>query len=504
MEYAIELRKISKSFPGVKANDCISLKVKPGEIHAIVGENGAGKTTLMKILYGLYQPDSGEIRINGDKCVFHSPLDAIKKGLGMVHQHFMLFQELSVVENIIYGMEPNLAGFIDLNKARQEVATISNQYNLDVKPDAIVGDLPVGVKQRVEILKALYRRAQIIIFDEPTAVLTPQEQTGFFAILRNLASQGKSIIFITHKLNEVMEISDNVTVMRLGKITANLKTSETDVFEISRNMVGKDILFELDREEVELGKEVLKITDLNVFNYENVHVIKDINMQLYEGEIVGLAGVAGNGQNELIKAITGSSDANYIFGEIFLNGMSILSESIGNRRKQGLSYIPEDRSETGLALQASVSENLLLGNLDNQDLNQNGLINQRNLEKFSLELRDDFMIKTSDVFEKAANLSGGNLQKVVVAREMTNNSKLLIAEQPTRGVDIGAIKLIHIFLLEQRKKGNAILLVSTEMNEILSLSDRILVMFEGRIIGEVSREQADENKLGLMMAGIKE
>lgn len=503
MTYAIELRNICKSFPGAKANDDISLGIEKGEIRALVGENGAGKTTLMKILYGLYQPDSGEIYINEQQRVFKSPLEAIKQGLGMVHQHFMLFSELSVIENIIYGMEPHQAGFIQKNQAKQEVIKLSRQYNLEVDPDARVGDLPVGVRQRVEILKALYRQAEILIFDEPTAVMTPQEQVKFFEVLRNLAHQGKTIIFISHKLNEAMEISDNITVMRLGKVTALLKTADTNSTEICRYMVGRDVLFKLDRVEYSPGQVVLSVKNLNVFDKENIQVVKNVSFDIREGEIVGIAGVAGNGQDELIKALTGLSEANYIFGQISLNGKDVTQSLNSERRENGLSYIPEDRYTVGLALQAKVSENLVLGYLDEPMISNGAVMSRTGLQKFSQDLVKKYNIKTSNVFEAASNLSGGNLQKVVVARELHHESKILIAEQPTSGVDVVSIEFIHRFILEHRARKNAILLVSTELSEIMALSDHILVMYEGEIVGEVTRQDADENKIGLMMAGIK-
>lgn len=503
MSYAIELKNISKSFGEVKANQDISLAIEKGEIRALVGENGAGKTTLMKILYGLYQPDSGEIFINGKKKVFRSPLDAIREGLGMVHQHFMLFSDLTVVENVIYGMEPQRSGFILKKQAREEVVRLSEQYRLEVDPDAKVGDLPVGVRQRVEILKALYRQAEILIFDEPTAVLTPQEQVKFFEVLRRLAGMGKTIIFITHKLNEVMQVSDQISVMRHGKVTALLKTAETSTTEVCRYMVGRDVLFDLERSEHRPGKVVLSVKDLNVFDRDNLQVLKDVSFEVREGEIVGIAGVAGNGQDELIKVLTGLSESNYIFGQITLNGEDITCASNAKCRMQGLSYIPEDRATVGLALQGTVAENLALGYLEDPAISKGMLIDGAGLRKFSQGLVEAYNIKTSNVFESASNLSGGNLQKLVAARELNHESKFLIAEQPTRGVDVGSIEMIHRYILAHRDKGNAILLVSTELSEIMALSDCILVMYGGEIIGQVSHDSANQEEIGLMMAGIR-
>lgn len=503
MSYAIEMKNISKSFPGVKANNDVSIAIETGEIRALVGENGAGKTTLMNILYGLYQPDEGEVFINGQQKQFSSPLDAIANGLGMVHQHFMLFPNLSVVENIIYGMEPQKAGLINKKQARNEIIHLTEQYNLAVNPDAKIEDLPVGVRQRVEILKALYRQAKILIFDEPTAVLTPQEQVEFFKVLRNLASQGKTIVFISHKLNEVMEISDRITVMRLGKVTAFLNTKNTDQAEICQFMVGRDVLFDLYRPRIEPGTVVFSARNLNVFNKDNIQVVKDVSFDIREGEIVGIAGVAGNGQDELVEAITGLSKANYIFGHLTLNGHDITTADNLTRRQNGMAYIPEDRNTVGLAVQANVAENLMMGFLNDPLIGEGLIIKKPGLKTFSQALVDQFNVKVSNVFETTANLSGGNLQKLVVAREMHHKSKLLIAEQPTRGVDVGSTEFIRKYILKQREYKNAVLLISTELSEIMSLSDRILVIYEGQIIGELSYENADENKIGLMMAGIR-
>jgi simple sugar transport system ATP-binding protein len=503
MSYAVELKNISKSFPGVIANDDVSMTIEAGEIRALVGENGAGKTTLMNILYGLYQPDKGEIIINGQQKKFKSPIDAIDNGLGMVHQHFMLFPNLTVVENIIYGMEPQKAGFIKKNHAREKIRNLSKKYNLAVNPDAKIKNLSVGVCQRIEILKALYRQAEIIIFDEPTAVLTPQEQIEFFEVLKNLASQGKTIIFISHKLNEVMEISDKITVMRLGKVTANLNTEDTNQAEICNYMVGRDVLFDLDRPRIEPGSIVFSVKNLNVFNKDNIQVVKDVSFEIREGEIVGIAGVAGNGQDELVQVIAGLSKANYIFGRLTLNGVDITKTDNCTRRLNGLAYIPQDRYNLGLALQATVAENLVLGFLDEPQIGEGLIIKKSGLREFSQSLVDQFRVKVNDVFEMTANLSGGNLQKVVVAREMHHKSKFLIAEQPTRGVDIGSTEFIHKLILKQRDLGNAVLLISTELSEVMSLSDRILVIYEGQIMGELSRENAKKKIIGLMMAGIK-
>jgi simple sugar transport system ATP-binding protein len=499
MSYALELRGIVKRFPGVLANDHIDLAVEPGEIRALVGENGAGKTTLMRILYGLYQPDAGEIFIHGQRQAFHSPHDAIRAGLGMVHQHFMLFPSLSVSENVIYGAEPTQAGFIDRQAARQRVAEIAERYSLQVDPAATVGQLPVGVRQRVEILKTLYRQAEILILDEPTAVLTPQERDGLFTILRGLARQGKTIIFITHKLHEVMNLSDQATVLQGGRVTATLRTAETSPEEISRFMVGREVMFVVNKPPVLPGETVLAVENLAVAAETGRTVLQDLSFQVRAGEIVGIAGVAGNGQTELIEAITGLRPITG--GRIKLARQDVSRASVAGRRKAGQAFIPEDRSRVGLALPASVTDNLLMGFQREPVLSRRGLLSWRGVGEHASRLIKQYAIKVTQPTEPATNLSGGNLQKVVVAREFSHRGRLLIAEQPTRGVDVGSIEFIHQRLLNYRSEGNAILLVSAELSEIMSLSDRILVMFEGRIVGELTSTGATEARLGLLMAG---
>lgn len=501
MTYAIELRGIVKRFPGVLANDHIDMQVEKREIRALVGENGAGKTTLMRILYGLYQPDEGEILLSGKKQVFHSPMDAIRAGLGMVHQHFMLFPSLSVSENIIYGSEITRGGFVDTDSAHKRVQQLADQYGLRVDPKARVGSLPVGVRQRVEILKMLYRDAQTLILDEPTAVLTPQERDGLFEILRELVNQNRTIIFITHKLNEVMDISDNATVLRGGKVSGTLKTSETTPEEISRLMVGREVLFRIQKSETTIGKPVLEVENLEVKNEVGRKLVRDISLDIRQGEIVGIAGVAGNGQTELVEALTGLRKTDS--GSVLLQGSDITHAPVNDRRQAGLTYIPEDRGHVGLATDASVSDNLIMGYQREQPISRNLLLSNPSIREFSRGLIDRFAIKVSRIREKTANLSGGNLQKVVLARELAHDSALLIAEQPTRGVDVGSIEFIHQELLNFRKAGKAILLVSAELSEIRSLSDRILVMYEGEIVGQLDPKDpaTTEEKLGLYMAG---
>lgn len=499
MTYALELRSIVKRFPNVLANDHISLQVDEGEIRALVGENGAGKTTLMRILYGLYQPDDGEILLYGQPQTFRSPTDAINAGLGMVHQHFMLFPSLTVTENVIYGSEPVKNGLIDKTAAKAKVQQIADQYGLQVNPDARVGSLPVGVRQRIEILKMLYRDARILILDEPTAVLTPQERDGLFAILRRLREQGNTVIFITHKLHEVMSLSDNATVLRQGRVTGTLRTKETTPEEISRLMVGRDVLLRIEKDTVERGAVALAVSDLVVEDETERAVVRSVSLSVHQGEIVGIAGVAGNGQTELIEAIMGLRQP--ASGAVTLNGDNIASRTVRERRDAGISYIPEDRSEVGLAEEANVSENLVMGHETFTELSNNGLLNLRSIWRYAVGLIKQFAIKASSPVEPASNLSGGNLQKMVVARELSHDASVLVAEQPTRGVDVGSIEFIHRQLLDYRDAGKAILLVSAELSEVMSLADRILVMFEGKIVGEVMSSEATEETLGLMMAG---
>lgn len=498
MTYEIELRSIVKRFPGVLANDHIDLGVEPGEIRALVGENGAGKTTLMRILYGLYQPDNGEIYVRGVKQTFHSPADSIRAGLGMVHQQFMLFPSLTVAENVIYGDEPTRKGFIDRKRAVQQVSELSQQYGLEVDPSARLGSLPVGIRQRVEILKTLYRNASILILDEPTAVLTPQERDNLFVILRRLAQQGKTILFITHKLNEVMELSDHATVLRNGRVMATLRTPESSPAEICRYMVGRDVMLQVQKPASNPGEKVLSLQDVWVMDDAERPALKDITLDVHAGEIVGIAGVAGNGQTELIEVISGLRAADK--GRITLKGTDITSQTVSERRGE-MGFIPEDRVNVGLAMPAQVGENLIMGYQHQDNISQKHFLRRKGVLEHARHLVDRFSIKVTRVTESTSNLSGGNLQKIVVARELTHEFPLLIADQPTRGVDVGSIEFIHQQLVDYRSAEKAVLLVSADLNEIMGLSDRILVMYEGQIVGEEPGEAADEHRLGLMMAG---
>ncbi|MCP4404293.1 MAG: ABC transporter ATP-binding protein, partial [bacterium] len=490
---------IVKRFPGVLANDRIDLAVEPGEIRALVGENGAGKTTLMRVLYGEYRPDAGSIAIHGQAQHFRSPHDAIRAGLGMVHQHFMLFPSLSVCENVIYGEEPTRRGFIDRQNAFQRVAALSQQHGLDVDPAAKVAHLPLGVRQRVEIVKILYRQADILILDEPTAVLTHQEQEGLFTILRGLAKQGKTIIFISHKLHEVMQLSERITVLRNGKVSGNLRTSETSPEEICRHMIGRDAIVHVEKTPVKTRESVLKLEHLCVQHENGRNVVDELSFQVQAGEIVGIAGVAGNGQTELIEAISGLRPV--ADGRIVLDGEEMTTHPVKKRREHGLAYIPEDRGKVGLALQADISENLLMGFQRQAEFSTKGLLRFERIRKYVGQLISQYRIKVSNVDDAVDKLSGGNLQKVVAAREFSQQSHLLIAEQPTRGLDIGSIEFIHQQLVKYRDAGHGVLLVSAELSEIMDLSDRILVMFKGRIVGDMPAAEADKERLGLLMAG---
>lgn len=498
----LELRNITKRFPGVLANDRISLAVDKGEIRALVGENGAGKSTLMKILYGLYPPDEGEIFLRGEKVTFHSPHDAIRAGLGMVHQHFMLFPSLTVFENVIYGEEITTFGFIARDEARRRVRELSAQYGLAVDPDAKVGELPVGIRQRVEIIKTLYRNADLLILDEPTAVLTPQEEEELFVVLRRLAASGKTIIFITHKLNEVMAISDRATVLRDGRVVTTLETAQTSPAEISRAMVGREVMLQANKPPREPGEAVLAVSDLHVENNQGIEAVRGVSLTVRAGEIVGIAGVAGNGQNELVEALVGLRPIKA--GRVTVCDRDVTLAGVAERRTAGLAYVPEDRSAVGLALGAGVDENLLMGYECRPDLSRRGWLNFDAVRQHADRLIGRFAIKASSPREAMGNLSGGNRQKAVLARELSHQAPLLIAEQPTWGVDVGSIEFIHRQLLDYRANGHAVLLISADLNEVMTLSDRILVMFKGRIAGEISGADATEHGLGLLMTGAEQ
>jgi general nucleoside transport system ATP-binding protein len=497
--YAVEMRHISKRWPGVLANDDVSLQVRRGEIHALVGENGAGKSTLMNILYGLLKSDSGEIVINGNAAKISGPRDAIALGIGMVHQHFMLIPVLSVGENIVLGREPVQNGFYDTAKADADIRELSHRYGLTIDPAARTGDLPVGLQQRVEILKVLYRGADILIMDEPTGVLTPQETDDLFRVLRGLVQQGKTIIFITHKLREVLEISDTVTVLRRGRIVGEMKTKGTNQAEIARMMVGREVLLRVDKRPAKPGEVALRVEHLAVNTEQGLPAVRDVSFELRKGEILGIAGVEGNGQSELVAALAGTLKVQG--GHAFVGDRDVTLMDARATRSAGLAHIPEDRRGTGLVLHYSVKDNLILGHQRDDQFARNGFVLRPGvILAWAKRLIARFDVRTPSADTPASALSGGNQQKVIVARELSSAPVVLLASQPTRGVDIGAIEFIHQQLVAQRDAGAAILLVSAELDEIRSLSDRIAVMYEGRIVS-IEPPEVSEERLGLLMTG---
>ena len=502
VEYAVEMHNISKQFPLVLANDDVTFNVQKGEIHALVGENGAGKSTLMNILYGLLHADSGTLAVDGKAAHFTGPGDAIARGIGMVHQHFMLIPPLTVAENVVLGQEPSKRGFVDKARANQTVKALSDQYGLKVDPTAKVETLSVGIEQRIEIIKVLYRGAEILILDEPTAVLTPQEVDELFEILGSLKDQEKTIIFITHKLQEVMAVADSVTVMRRGKVVGTVSTQDTTRQDIATMMVGRQVLFRVERTQAEPGEVVLMVKDLNALDNKDLPALRDISFSVREGEILGIAGVEGNGQTELVEVLTGLRKARS--GQVELNGQVITNYSPRLIREKGTGHIPEDRHRRGLVLDFTVAQNMVLGiHYRKPFVRHLGLdvINFGPIREKAQRLLKEFDIRPPDHENLAGNLSGGNQQKVIVAREFDQNPKLLIAAQPTRGIDVGSIEFIHQRLLQARDKGKAVLLISADLEEILSISDRIAVMYEGQIVGTLEPAEATEERLGLMMTG---
>ncbi|ESX80168.1 MULTISPECIES: ABC transporter ATP-binding protein [unclassified Mesorhizobium] len=500
---AIELIGIDKSFGAVRANRDINLEITRGTIHGIVGENGAGKSTLMSILYGFYQADSGEIRVGGQPASIKTPNDAIALGIGMVHQHFMLVDNFSVLENVILGAESDALLKKSIAKARSELERLEREYGLEVDPDAIIEELPVGLQQRVEILKALYRGAEILILDEPTGVLTPAEADHLFRILRQLKEQGKTIVLITHKLREIMAITDTVSVMRQGTMVATRETRKTTVEELAELMVGRRVLLRVEKGEAKAGGVKLAVKNLTVKDSRGVTMVDDVSFDIHAGEIVGIAGVAGNGQSELLEAISGIRRA--VSGSVTLDGKPIDltgAADPGELRERGLAHVPEDRHHVGLVLAFEENENSILGYQDDERYLKGPFLD---IDAIRNDARDKIVkydIRPADCRLKTANFSGGNQQKIVLAREMEQDPGVLIVGQPTRGVDVGAIEFIHKRLIAMRDQGKAVLVVSVELDEIRSLSDRILVMFAGRIVGERGPD-ATEGELGLLMAGVE-
>jgi simple sugar transport system ATP-binding protein len=501
MTTVLELKGITKRFPGVLANDHIDLTLEQGEIHALLGENGAGKTTLMNILYGLYQPDEGVIKINGKNVSIHSPSDAIRAGVGMVHQHFMLIPVFTVTENVMLGDEDTRpGGVLDRESAAQKIREISEKYHLAVDPDAYVQDLPVGVQQRVEIIKLLYREADILILDEPTAVLTPQEADELFGIMRSLVDQGKSVIFITHKLREVLEIADRISVIRRGKMVGTAKPKESNQSKLASLMVGREVLLRVDKKKAKPGKNVLEIRDLQVLDDRNQPLVDDLSLEVRAGEVLGIAGVQGNGQTELVEAVTGLTEV--FAGKITLMGNDITHARPRKITEMGTAHIPEDRQQDGLVLPFPVAENLILNSYYKDPFSEGAVMQHDKMLEVAQQRIKNFDIRTPSAATSVGDLSGGNQQKVIVARELSRDVSLIVAAQPTRGLDVGSIEYIHNRLIQSRDEGAAVLLVSSELDEIMQLSDRIAVMFRGKIIDVLDSNEATKEKLGLLMAGV--
>ncbi|MCJ7701389.1 MAG: ABC transporter ATP-binding protein [Anaerolineales bacterium] len=496
---ALEVRNITKRFPGVLANDHVNFTLKKGEIHALLGENGAGKSTLMNVIYGLYSADEGEFFLDGKQAEIRNPHDAIDAGVGMVHQHFMLVPVFSVVENIILGSEVTKGVSLDIRTARRKIRKLSQDYGLEVDPDAIVEDLPVGIQQRVEIIKALYRQASILVLDEPTAVLTPQEAEDLFRIMRELTDRGVSIIFITHKLKEVLAVSDRITVMRRGQVVGTTTPGETDEQGLAEMMVGREVILEVIKSPAKPQDVVLEVRGLTALDERDVEVVKNVSLEVIAGEILGIAGVQGNGQTELVEILTGLRSVSS--GSFKLNGEVMPFDNPRRLTESGISHIPEDRQKHGLVLPYSIADNLVLCTYYKPPF-ANGI--QRNEEAIiqnAEKLVEQFDVRTPGALVPAGNLSGGNQQKVIVARELSRPVKLLIANQPTRGLDVGSIEYIHSQIILMRDQGAAVLLISAELDEIRSLADRISIIYHGEIVATVDTDQVTKSDLGLLMAG---
>ena len=501
--YIIEMLNITKEFPGIKANDNVTLQLKKGEIHALLGENGAGKSTLMSILFGLYQPTSGMIKKNGKEVKINNPNDANALNIGMVHQHFKLVECFSVLDNIILGIEPTKGLFLSKKGAKEKVVELSEKYGLKVNPDALISDITVGMQQRTEILKMLYRENEILIFDEPTAVLTPQEIDELMKIMKNLAKEGKSILFITHKLNEIMEVADRCTILRKGKYIGTVDIKDTTKEELSKMMVGRDVNFKVAKQPAKPGETVLKIENMTVpSKMHKNNAVKNVSLNVRKGEIVCIAGIDGNGQTEFVHALTGLEKMTE--GKITFNGVDISKAPIRERSKSGMSHIPEDRHKHGLVLDYTLEQNMVLQRYWDTQFQKGGFIKQGAVREYAQRLIDQYDVRSGQgPITIARSMSGGNQQKAIIAREIDKNPDLLVAVQPTRGLDVGAIEYIHSQLVAQRDKGKAVLLVSLELDEVMNVADRILVMYEGEIVGQLYPEKTTVEELGLYMAGAK-
>lgn len=498
-ELALEVRGITKRYPGIVANDGVDFRLRRGTIHALLGENGAGKSTLMNVIYGLSTPDEGEIRVEDRLVQIHSPNDAIALGIGMVHQHFMLVPVFTVAENIILGSEVTRGPALDIRAAQRQIQAVSQEYGLEVDPTAVIEELSVGIQQRVEILKALYREARILVLDEPTAVLTPQEVQELFHIMRQLTAQGVSIVFITHKLKEVLEVADDITVMRRGKVVGTTTPEQVDERQLAAMMVGRNVLLQVEKAVAQPGEVALDVQNLRVFDARRVPIIQDVSFQVRRSEILGIAGVQGNGQTELVEVLTGLRPADG--GAVLLNNVPMRLGQARYLFEHGLSHIPEDRQKHGLVMGFSIADNMVLNTYYLPPFASRWRRRERAILDHALDLIKRFDVRTSGAHMAVKTLSGGNQQKVIVARELSRSVQLLVANQPTRGLDVGSIEFIHQQIVAQRDHGCAVVLVSAELDEILSLSDRIAVMFEGRIVATLPCAEATHEKLGLLMTG---
>ena len=496
----LELRGITKRFPGVVANDNVNLALNTGEVLSLIGENGAGKSTLMSVLYGMYKPDEGQIVIDGTELMFASPADAIAAGIGMVHQHFMLVPVFTVAENVVLGVEPTGAlGKLNIDEARRMVREISDKYNLDLDPDAVIEDLPVGVQQRVEIVKVLLRDAKVVVFDEPTAVLTPSEIIEFFEIVKTLVSAGRGVVFITHKLKEALNIADRIAVLRRGKVVGEVDPKTATESQIAEMMVGRPVQLTVDKNSAKAGEVVLKVTDLTVLDADGRTHVENVSFEVRAGEIVGIAGVQGNGQTELVEALTGLRKATS--GVITLDGKDLTHSNPRERHQMGMAHIPEDRQRQGLVGGLSVAENLVLTRYHDDQFSHGVIVDWEAADAIAETLITEYDIRTPNKETGVGTLSGGNQQKVIVARELSRDLRLTIAAQPTRGVDVGSIEYIHSRIVKERDAGTAVLIVSTELEEVMSLSDRLLVMYRGKVVAELDPKKVTPMEVGLYMAG---